>query len=194
MHAEPALQFGSGVTRLPGWLNSDLLQGDIYLDLGRLLPLPSGAFKYVFSEHVIEHISERQGKQLLGELYRILQPAGVVRITTPDLKKIIAIYEDRNPVITREAYGRFLDNMTGKHHERGCQIFNDYMHLWGHLFVYDEADLVAKMQEAGFEGVVRVEPGQSAHPKLRNVEHHGLPWQNDAEAMCLEGTKPAKGT
>jgi predicted SAM-dependent methyltransferase len=191
--AEPALQVGSGGTRLPGWLNSDLLQGDIYLDLGRLLPLPNAAFKYVFSEHVIEHISERQGKQLLGELYRILRPGGVVRITTPDLKKIIAIYEDRNPVIAREAYARFLDHMTGKHHERACQIFNDYMHLWGHLYVYDEADLVAKMREAGFEGVVRLEPGQSSHPKLTNVEHHGLPWQNDAEAMCVEGTKPAKG-
>jgi predicted SAM-dependent methyltransferase len=188
--AEPALQVGSGRTELPGWLNSDLLYGEIHLDLCRPLPLPSAAFNYVFSEHVIEHISERQGKQLLRELYRILKPGGVARMTTPDLSKIIAIYEDRNPVVTREAYARFLDNMTGRHHERGCQIFNDYMHLWGHLYVYDEADLVAKMREVGFDAVVRVEPGQSAHPKLRDVEHHGLPWQNDAEAMCVEGTKP----
>jgi hypothetical protein len=33
-------------------------------------------------------------------------------------------------------------------------------------------------------------PGQSTHAMLKNVEHHGLAWQNDAEAMCLEGTKP----
>jgi predicted SAM-dependent methyltransferase len=188
--AEPALQVGSGVTRLPGWLNSDLLQGEIHLDLSRPLPLPDATFAYVFSEHVIEHISERQGVQLLGELYRILRPGGVVRITTPELPKIIAIYEDRNPVITREAYARFLDDMTGRRHERGCQIFNDYMHLWGHLYVYDEADLTAKMQQAGFDGVVRMAPGQSTHAMLKNVEHHGLAWQNDAEAMCLEGTKP----
>jgi predicted SAM-dependent methyltransferase len=189
--AEPGLQVGSGVVRLPGWLNSDLVSGDIHLDLSQPFPLPAATFKYVFGEHVIEHISERQGLQLLAEIYRILRPGGVLRMTTPDLQKIIAIYQDHNPVVSREDYARFLDNMTGKRHDRGCQIFNDYMHLWGHLYVYDEEDLVAKMRQVGFQNVVRLPPGQSAHEVLRGIEHHGLAWQNDAEAMCLEGTKPA---
>jgi hypothetical protein len=38
--------------------------------------------------------------------------------------------------------------------------------------------------------VVRLAPGQSDHAVLRGIEHHGQSWQNDAEAMCLEGTKP----
>ena len=68
---EPRLQVGSGVVRLSGWLNSDLISGDIHLDLSRPFPLPASTFKYAFGEHVIEHISERQGRQLLRELYRI---------------------------------------------------------------------------------------------------------------------------
>jgi predicted SAM-dependent methyltransferase len=184
--AEPALQIGSGVTRLPGWVNSDLVSGDFHLDLSRPFPLPEASFKYAFGEHVIEHISERQGLRLLAELYRILRPGGV----TPDLQKIIAIYQDQNPAVTREAYARFLDTMTGRRHDRGCQIFNDYMHLWGHLYIYDEEDLVVKMRQVGFQDVVRLAPGQSAHAVLRGIERHGQPWQNDAEAMCLEGTKP----
>jgi predicted SAM-dependent methyltransferase len=188
----PRLQVGSGQVRLPGWLNSDILWGNFYLDISRPLPLPDATFTHAFGEHVIEHITERAGVQLLRELYRVLRPGGVVRITTPDLRKIIAIYEDRNPAITREEYARFLDNMTGKRHERACQIFNDYMRLWGHLHVYDEEDLAAKMRQVGFERVARFEPGQSDHDALKGLEHHGLPWQNDAEAMCLEGTKPAQ--
>jgi predicted SAM-dependent methyltransferase len=179
------------VVKLPGWLNSDLVSGDMHLDLARPLPLPDETFKYAFGEHVIEHISERAGMQLLRELYRVLRPGGVLRITTPDLRKIIAIYEDQNPVIDRDAYARFLDNMTGKRHERACQIFNDYMHLWGHLYVYDEEDLTAKLRLAGFDDVRRVEPGESCHEALRGIEHHGLAWQNAAEAMCFEGTKRA---
>jgi predicted SAM-dependent methyltransferase len=189
--AEPALQVGSGVIRLSGWLNSDLVSGDVHLDLSRPFPLPEASFKYAFGEHVIEHISEGQGLRLLAELYRILRPGGVLRMTTPDLQKIIAIYQDQNPAVTREAYARFLDNMTGRRHDRGCQIFNDYMHLWGHMYIYDEVDLVVSMRLVGFQDVVRLAPGQSAHAVLRGIEHHGQPWQNDAEAMCLEGTKPA---
>jgi predicted SAM-dependent methyltransferase len=188
--AEPALQVGSGIIRLPGWLNSDLVYGDVHLDLSRPFPLPAATFKYAFGEHVIEHISERQGLRLLAELYRILRPGGVLRMTTPDLQKIIAIYQDQNPAVSREAYSRFLDNMTGRRHDRGCQVFNDYMHLWGHLYIYDEEDLVAKMRQVGFQNVIRLAPGQSAHDVLRGIEHHGQAWQNDAEAMCLEGAKP----
>lgn len=185
----PKLQVGSGQVRLPGWLNTDLLYGSFYLDISQPLPLPSNTFTYAFGEHVIEHITERQGLQLLREVYRVLRPGGVMRMTTPDLRKIVALYEDRNPTISRADYARFLDNMTGKRHDRACQIFNDYMRLWGHLHVYDEEDLAAKMREVGFTRVIRCETGQSANPALRGLEHHGQPWQNDAEAMCLEGTK-----
>lgn len=175
---------------MAGWLNSDLLAGDIYLDISRSLPLPDGVFAYAFGEHVIEHISERAGLRLFGELYRVLRPGGVVRLTTPDLRKIIALYEDRNPVISRAEYVRYLDELTGKRHERPCQLFNDFLRLWGHRHVYDEEDLTAKLLSAGFARVERFEPGESAHETLRGVERHGqAEWVNRAEAMCIEATR-----
>ena len=187
---EPKIQIGAGPLGLSGWLNSDLISGDIYLDLTRELRLPSGRFAYAFGEHVIEHLPERTGERLLGELHRILRPGGVVRLTTPDLNKIIAIYRDENPVVSRDDYSRFLDETTGKRHERPCQILNDYLRLWGHQYVYDDDDLTAKLHAAGFDRVERVEPGQSVHPALRDLERHGgAEWVNRAEAMCLEATR-----
>jgi predicted SAM-dependent methyltransferase len=189
--AEPRLEIGSGPSTKPGWLSSDLISGDLYLDLTRPLPLPTGAFSYVFGEHVIEHLSEAAGTALLAELRRILRPDGVVRLTTPDLRKIIAIYEDENPAIGREEYARFLDGITGKRHERACQILNDYLRLWGHRYVYDEDDLRAKLHEAGFGRVERHASGESAHALLRGLESHGgMDWVNEAEAMCLEASGP----
>jgi predicted SAM-dependent methyltransferase len=188
---EPRLQIGSGPSTMPGWLNSDLIAGDLYLDLTRPLPLPSGSFAYVFGEHVIEHLSEPAGAALLSELRRILRPGGVVRLTTPDLRKMIALYEDRNPVISLEDYARFLDDITGKRHESACQVLNDYLRLWGHRFVYDEEDLRAKLHDAGFEQVARCEPGESEHAPLRGLESHGgMDWVNKAEAMCIEAVRP----
>jgi predicted SAM-dependent methyltransferase len=176
--------------RLDGWLNSDLISGDLYLDLERPLPLPDASFAYVFGEHVIEHLPDRAGERLLAEIHRVLRPGGVLRLTTPDLRKIIALYEDRNPVIGRDEYAEFLTRETGRPHDRACQLFNDYMRLWGHRWIYDEEDLSARLLGAGFARVERHETGESPHGPLRGLERHGgADWVNKAEAMCLEAVR-----
>lgn len=190
--AAPRLHLGAGPVRLAGWLNSDLITGDVYLDLGRRLPFGDATLAYAFGEHVIEHLPEDQAQAALRELRRVLRPGGVLRLTTPDLRKIIAIYEDRNPVVRRDAYARFLDDETGKRHDQPCQILNDYLRLWGHRYVYDEQDLRARLENAGFEQVERVEPGESRYAELRGLERHGgAEWVNRAEAMCLEAVVAA---
>ena len=50
---EPRLQIGSGPHPVEGWLNSDLLSGEVYLDLLFKLPLPSESFASAYGEHVI---------------------------------------------------------------------------------------------------------------------------------------------
>jgi predicted SAM-dependent methyltransferase len=187
---EPKLHLGAGGTTLEGWLNTDLIAGDAYLDLGHRLPFPAGSFAYAFGEHVLEHLSESQGQRLLESLFRVLRPGGVVRMTTPDLRKIIALYEDSNPVIPRTDYAEFLARLTGREQARPAQLLNTYLRAWGHRFVYDEEELTAKLAQAGFIDVRRCEPGESAHAALRGLERHGgEEWINRAEAMCIEATR-----
>jgi predicted SAM-dependent methyltransferase len=193
---EPRLQIGAGSTKHAGWLNSDLISGDIYLDLGRRLPFRDGTFAYVFGEHVIEHIRPDRAQRLLRELHRVIRPGGVLRLTTPDLRKIIAIYDDRNAVVSRDEYSRFLAGVTGATYDQPARILNDYLRLWGHQHVYDEDDLTVCLRAAGFGQVVSREPGQSPHAVLQGIERHGgEAWVNRAEAMCLEATRaPAAGS
>lgn len=188
---EPRLQLGSGPHSLPGWLDSDLRSGEIYLDISRPFPVRDASLTYIYAEHVIEHVPEPVGVRMLREAARVLQPGGVLRITTPDLHKILAIYEDRNPVIGLQDYARFLDTVTaGKRHVRACQMLNSFMREWGHEYIYDEEDLTAKLLEGGFARVDRREPGESPHATLRGLERHGPEWENAAEAMCLEAVAP----
>jgi predicted SAM-dependent methyltransferase len=190
--AEPKLQIGAWRYPLPGWLNSDLVTSTIHLDLTRPLPLPDQAFAYAFGEHVIEHLSEKHGVKLLAELRRVLRPGGVLRLTTPDLRKIIALYRDENTAVSWCDYKRYFGEATWPQ-ERPCQVFNTYLRHWGHKFIYDEEDLTAKLLAAGFERIERCEPGQSRHAAMTAVEHHSqqtVEWVNEAEAMSLEATRP----
>ena len=50
------------------------------------------SFAFVFSEHMIEHVSRPDGILMLEECFRILRPGGVVRIVTPNLETIMGIY------------------------------------------------------------------------------------------------------
>lgn len=191
-HPDPCLHLGAGPQRLDGWLDTDLIGAAVHLDVGRRMPLPSATFAHAFAEHVIEHLSPRAFDGLLGELQRVLRPGGVVRITTPDLRKLIALYEDRNAAIERSAYAAYLTELTGHSYEQPGRLFNDFMRLWGHRYVFDEEDLRARLAAAGFGRVTRQEAGRSEHRALQGIERHGrLPWVNDVEAMCLEATKPA---
>ena len=186
---EPSLHIGAGPKRLDGWLNSDLIAGDVHLDLERTLPLPGACLAYVFGEHVIGSLSDQAAMRLLRELHRVLRPGGVLRLTTPDLEKLIAIYRDENPVVTREDYVRYLDEETGEAHATPCQVFNDGVRLWGIRYTYDEEDLTRRLREAGFADIQVVEPGESRHAGLRGLEQHGEPWVNRAEALCVEATR-----
>jgi len=190
-HADPALHFGCGPQRLAGWLNVDLVAGDVHVDLERPLPFEDGIFAYAFGEHVVGSLSERGGMRLLRELHRVLRPGGVLRLTTPDLAKLVALYRDDHQETRQRDYVSFLDRETGKTHATACQALNDALRLWGIRFSYDHEDLALKLGAAGFTEIEHVEHGASAHVALRGVERHGDPWLSLTESLCLEARRSA---
>jgi predicted SAM-dependent methyltransferase len=182
---EPRLQVGTGTEPLPGWLDSDIVSGDIHLDLTRPLPIPSGTFAYVFSEHVIEHLPEASIPTHLAELRRILRPGGVARISTPDLPRLMALYEDGNPDASLEEYRRVVSVGTGRPHVRACEVFNTAVRGWGHQYIYDEEDLSARLIDAGFSSAERRDVGQSEHDALRGIDRRADA-VGRAETLCIE--------
>ena len=100
----PRLNLGCGFNPISGWLNCDLISGDVYVDLNRPLPFAPGSFEYVFSEHLIEHFHEKESLRLLFEMRRVLRTGGVVRMATPDLSDLVEIYLDQSPTTSLEEY------------------------------------------------------------------------------------------
>ena len=88
----PKLHIGCGDHVLSGWLNTDYepeLPIVMHLDASQRFPFKEATFDYIFSEHVIEHISYWDGMKTLAECFRVLKGSGKVRISTPDLAFLV---------------------------------------------------------------------------------------------------------
>src|SRR2546430_27553 len=128
------LHLGCGTNILPGWANIDMDGPSAVLkwDLTQPLPVQAGTVRFIFYEHFIEHITQPEAAALLGECYRVLVPGGVLRISTPSLRKLIDEY--------------LLNRITewinvNWHPATPCQLMNEGMRSWGHQFLYDAAEL-----------------------------------------------------
>jgi SAM-dependent methyltransferase len=88
---------GAGDFFHPAWTNVDNpseyyadSQGDriaVSWDLMKLGPIPldDGVAEIVYTSHTVEHITDAAAQNFFREAHRVLKPAGVLRITCPDI-------------------------------------------------------------------------------------------------------------
>ena len=170
------LQIGSGLNPLPGWLNTDLLAGQkvVYMDATKPLPFPDDSLDYIFTEHMFEHISYRDGAGLLKEAHRILKPGGRIRIATPDLAFLVRLYNQPDTDLAKR-YIKFCVDTFIQEPKLGARavVVNNFFRNWGHQFIYDFEMLDYTLQAAGFSRTIQCRPLESADPNLKNLEAHG---------------------
>jgi len=177
LSAATKLHLGSGDNVLSGWANLDLLGGNgvLSLDLTKPLPVDSNSIDFIFTEHFIEHITRAQGAGLLADCYRVLRPGGVIRISTPSLRKLVSEYTSGRV----EEWGdvEWLPSTP-------CQMVNEGVRDWGHQFVYDHEEMHLLLKEVGFRQIVDRDWRRSGHSQLENLEcrpHH--------DEVIVEATK-----
>jgi predicted SAM-dependent methyltransferase len=203
-HSIAKLQLGAGPNPLPGWLNTDLapdIDRDhraelVFLDAAKPFPISDASFDYVFTEHQIEHISEADARLMVKECFRVLKPAGRIRIATPDLSTILHLYDDPLPNDARHyvewVMARFRPNVPSGN--RRCYVVNHIFADHGHQFIYDYETLSALLIDAGFTDIARHDPGESDDPVLRGTEAHGRAIGdedvNRFETLVIEARRP----
>lgn len=191
----PGLQIGCGDNPLPNWLNTEYFpdRADlIHLDATGRFPFPDASFDHVYSEHVIEHLPLDGGMNLLAESCRVLRPGGRIRISTPPLEFLIALFEQPdaglNPAYTQWHNDNWLD---GAPLRGPAVVINDFVRNWGHLFIYDEPTLRSAMTLAGFVDLQRCSIDESGAPEMVGLENVGRMPAGLLQActMTLEGVK-----
>ncbi len=188
------LNIGAGDHPLPGWWNTDINPchpSIMQLDASKRFPFNDEIFERVFSEHMIEHVPYAAGLSMLRECYRVLEPGGRIRISTPNLDFLIDLknrQDDIDRAYVEWACGAFNPG------EPVCatNVFNNFVRAWGHQFIYDRVALSGALLDAGFIKITSYGLQQSDDSEFRNLENESRmpPGFLALETMTLEGEKP----
>ena len=188
------LHFGSGASFFPGWLNVDRMT--VRDDAGRssetdrvvrvgadafylehadagCLPIVDESLDRVYSEHVIEHLSPEEGIAWLREVRRMLRVGGLLRLSTPDLKRYVDGYGDPSD----EFYSRHRRHLAEMNirdvPERRAWMINQIFRFWGHRWIYDFEELRFATVAAGFSpaDVVKRTFRAGGDPEMCRLDH-----------------------
>jgi predicted SAM-dependent methyltransferase len=89
------LHLGCGAIHIPGYCNVDidyLTTVDKLDDVKKLKKFPNGYAELIYACHILEHLSHTEVIPTLKRWYDVLQPGGELRISVPDIDRIVKIY------------------------------------------------------------------------------------------------------
>lgn len=188
-HRNRFIQLGCGQQSLPSpWENYDH-----EVDIRRPLPFAGESTRFLFAEHVIEHVPFAEGLGFLKEAYRVLQPGGTLRLCFPDVTRF------DSPLIPVEeaearcaAYLKWMATKGGDANLGHTLIYRAILSGFGHKSAWSAGTGEAALTAVGFPRVWECFYGDSEHPELRNIERHHFTVPESvaiAETTILEATK-----
>lgn len=190
INAPLKLNLGCGEILYPGWLNIDIAgDADMLLDITAGLPFDDCSVDFIYSEHLVEHLTVRIDadviesklsglRAMLGEAFRVLKPGAVMRTACPDLDWLVDRYlgDWRDQEWLQEHWYDYIDSRS--------LMFNIVMSAGGHTYLFNFEDLETALQGAGFVAIEQVSLNVSGHAELR-----GLETRTDSR-LVLECVKP----
>jgi predicted SAM-dependent methyltransferase len=163
------INLGSGHWKLEDWVNVDIdreSQPDVCANLAGGLPFANGVARLMHTEDFIDQLELEQAAEFLRECHRILIPGGVLRVLTPDMRKLAHLYLN-DPEQLKTMWKSFVGVPLAL--DTAGEIFNIGMRFAGHTFLYDEETFKALTVRCGFDAR-RVEYQQSEVPELRGLD------------------------
>ena len=133
----------------------------VYLDMRRKFPFSDQTFDFVFSAHALEHLTPAHAQHCVREVYRVLRPGGLFRLSVPDLDRAVREFDPQEPEKLVELF--FVPD----------QRRSKNQHHW----MYNAVSMERLLRSAGFGEVARCEFRKGRCEDLElldNREHESL--------------------
>ncbi|MBF0356490.1 MAG: methyltransferase domain-containing protein [Alphaproteobacteria bacterium] len=159
------IQIGSAEHVKPGFLNIDTWpnSGIDYdetttfanLDVRLGLPLDDASAGFVYSSHMLEHLTFEEAKRHLADIHRVLWPGGRLRMCLPDVDKTAKCYAARDMAYLErmnETF-RFLGYMPKENRLYGDLMSRHILEGCTHKYFWDAENLEAALAACGFQNI-----------------------------------------
>ncbi len=141
------------------YLNLDIVylpKVDLVFDITKCFPIDDGVIAEIFSAATLEHLRKPQVDHVLREFYRILQPSGMVRVSTPDIEAIAhgILHGEDLDLVNQYLFGKYKSDRT-----------EDYdLHRW----MYPAKAMMEVLGTIGFERMERLPMDVGLHHERYN--------------------------
>jgi predicted SAM-dependent methyltransferase len=180
------VQFAAGPRYVQGWLNVDISNADLNLDLGySKFPFTSGSINIIATQHLIEHLEfNHEIYHFLTECFRILKKDGRLYISTPDFNKIAIDYvKTGGSMLFEDRKSRVPSYDIGK--APPVAMLNDLIFQSGqHKCVYDFSLIAHILYEVGFTSVEKI-----SEKKFNEDFPEFVPRKDDLYSLYVVATK-----
>lgn len=151
------LHLGCGPNYLPGYVNIDAnprRKIDLWLDVRNGLPFRDGTVDSIYSTHMLEHLYNDELATLFSDCKRVLKAGGGVRFIVPNLETAIAAYV--------QGKNEWFDDYPRNRTSLGGRFANFVFCDGQHRTAFDFGHMKELLDQAGFEGAVHVQEGESS--------------------------------
>lgn len=140
-------------------------------DLTKGLPYKDNEVDYIYSSHMLEHLSRKDAQFVLEEWYRVLKKGAILRLVLPDLniycRKYVArdkdYYHDEEPIA--DQFIKRL-NFSVSDERPLLEKLLSSRHRWQ----YDFESIAYYLKKAGFKNITREKLREGKLPELTKVE------------------------
>jgi len=153
-------------------------------DVAKGLPFTDNEVDYIYSSHMLEHLSRNKADFVLKECYRVLKSGGVLRLVLPDLRLLIEEYLKNKQAGDATAADKFIESLNLSDNENPKRLINRVLSQ-GHQWVYDFDSIVYQLSRIGFNEVNKQTPRQGETPDLQLLDEGEL----HPDSLYLEAKK-----
>lgn len=160
-----------GTGRRPGWVITNVNpRARYWMDATTTWPFEDESCAVVYADNMIEHVPLAAGRAVLAEAYRCLQPGGVIRLVTPDIRKHVDLYLKGEAAVDSDLADVYRS--IGIPVEHPLDLLRITIGFFGHNdgYIYDFETLATELQRAGFRSVTECAMGDSDVPALRGID------------------------
>jgi predicted SAM-dependent methyltransferase len=182
MIAPTKLHLGCGPRHIPGFFHVDALAAphvDYVGPVEKLDFLESNTVELIYSSHLLEHFGRHEVDHVLLEWFRVLKPAGILRLAVPDFYQCAKLYVDgKLPGGLSAITGLIVGGQKDQY---------DY-----HKMIFDYSSLEERLLRVGFGEVSRWDWRTTEHRDVDDYSQAYLPHMDKISGALVSLNVEAK--